>query len=165
MMVRVLSLLGAVALLTTRAMAQSLAPPVGAVAIVEVQGGGAQIYVCSATPAQTFGWKLVGPKALLVNDDGSDFGTHAAGPTWTAKDGSSIVADGAHPLARADRPNSVPELVLRVTSATGTGILSAARFVVRSDTDGGTPPADGCDAAHEHATVARHYSAIYTFYR
>jgi hypothetical protein len=158
-------MLGAVALTTAPAMAQSVAAPPGAVAIVEVQGGGAQIYVCRATASQTFAWKLVGPKAILVNDDGSDFGTHGAGPMWTAKDGSSIVADGAHPIARVDNPNSVPELVLRVTSATGTGILTPARFVVRSDTAGGLPPANGCDAAHENAIAARHYSAIYTFYR
>jgi hypothetical protein len=146
-------------------LAQTIAPPTGAVAIAEVQGGGAQVYACRATTAQTFAWKLVGPKAVLVNDDGTDFGAHSAGPAWTAKDGSSIVADGANPIARADSPNSVPELVLRVTSATGNGILSGARFVVRSNTLGGLPPAGGCDAAHVNATVARHYSAVYTFYR
>jgi hypothetical protein len=165
MIVRMFLLAGVVALLPAPAMAQSITAPTGSVAIVEVQGGGAQIYACRATAAKSFAWKLVGPKAILVNDDGSDFGTHGVGPTWTAKDGSSIVADGALPIARVDIPNSVPELVLRVTSATGTGILTAARFVVRSDTAGGLPPASGCDAAHENATVARHYSAVYTFYR
>jgi hypothetical protein len=165
MTVRILLLVCVMALWSTPAMAQSIAPPVGSVAIVEVQGGGAQIYACRATPEHAFAWHLVGPKAVLVNDDGSDFGTHAAGPSWTAKDGSSIVADGAHPLARTDRPNSVPELLLKVTSATGSGVLNGARFVVRSDTSGGLPPASGCDAAHENATVAVHYSAIYTFYR
>lgn len=165
MTLRILSLLGAVALLPARVMAQTIAPPAGAVAIVEVQGGGAQIYACRETTRQTFAWKLVGPKAILVNDDGSDFGTHGTGPTWNARDGSSVAADGAHPIARADSPNGVPELVLRVTSATGTGVLSGARFVVRSDTAGGLPPASGCDAAHANAIVARHYSAIYTFYR
>jgi Protein of unknown function (DUF3455) len=158
--------LGVAAALTAPAMAQTIAAPAGSVAIVEVQGGGAQVYACHATGAQAFAWKLVGPKAILVNDDGSDFGTHGVGPTWTAKDGSSIVADGAHPIARADNPNGVPELVLRVTSTSGnTGVLTPARFVVRSDTAGGLPPASGCDAAHDNATIARHYSAIYTFYR
>jgi hypothetical protein len=145
-------------------LAQTIAQPAGTVAIAEVQGGGAQVYACRATSAQTFAWKLIGPKAVLVNDDGTDFGTHSAGPTWTAKDGSSIVADGANPIARAESPNSVPELVLRVTSASGNGLLSGARFVVRSNTLGGLPPASGCDAAHLNATVARHYSAVYTFY-
>jgi hypothetical protein len=165
MIARIFLLLGAVALMTPPALAQSIAAPAGSVAIVEVQGGGVQIYACRATPTQSFAWKLVGPKAILVNDDGSDFGTHGAGPVWTAKDGSSIAADGAHPIARADSPSSVPELVLRVTSSTGTGILTGARFVVRSDTSGGLPPASGCDSTHENAMVARHYSAVYTFYR
>jgi hypothetical protein len=162
---RILFTFGAVALLTAPAIAQSITAPAGAVAIVEVQGGGAQIYACRATAAQTFAWKLVGPKAILVNDDGSDFGTHTAGPSWTAKDGSSIVADGAHPISRVDSSNGVPGLVLRVTSTAGAGILTSARFVVRSDTAGGLPPATGCDAAHENTMVARHYSAVYTFYR
>jgi Protein of unknown function (DUF3455) len=153
--VRSFSLLSVIALLPLPAMAQAIAAPAGSVAIVDVQGGGAQIYACRATPAKDFAWKLVGPKAILVNDDGSDFGTHGVGPAWTAKDGSSIVADGAHPITHLDVPNSVPELVLRVTSATGSGILTPARFVVRSDTAGGLPPVSGCDAAHENATVAR----------
>jgi len=164
MIARMLPALGLAALLTTQAMAQ-IAPPAGSVAIVEVQGGGAQIYACRATTTGTFAWKLVGPKAILVSDDGSDFGTHTAGPTWAAKDGSAVVADGAHPLARTDSANNVPELVLRVTSTTGAGILAGTKFVVRSDTSGGVAPASGCDATHENAVVARHYSAVYTFYR
>jgi hypothetical protein len=158
-------ILAAQALLSNPATTQSIAPPVGSVAIAEVQGGGAQIYACLATSAQAFAWKLVGPKAVLVNDDGSDFGTHGVGPSWTARDGSSITADGAHPIARIDRPNSVPELLLRATSTSGSGILSDARFVARTDTSGGLPPVGGCDAAHANAMAARHYSAIYTFYR
>ncbi len=145
--------------------AQPLNPPPGATMIQEVQAGGAQVYACRASATSGFAWTLLGPKAVLVNDDGSDFGTHSAGPKWSANDGSSITADGAHPVSRQARPNAVPGLVLTVTSTTGPGILSGARFVVRSDTAGGLPPSSGCDAAHENATVASHYSAIYTFYR
>ena len=140
-------------------------PPPGATVVREVQAGGAQVYACRTSPGGAFAWVLTGPKAILVNDDGSDFGTHSAGPTWTATDGSSISADGAHPLAKVARPQSVPALVLAVTSSHGDGILRSVRFVRRSDTEGGVAPAAGCDEAHRDATVAVHYSAAYTFYR
>ena len=140
-------------------------PPPGAVLVREVQAGGAQVYACRAVAGGQFGWTLVGPKAVLVNDDGSDFGTHSAGPTWTAADGSSISADGAHPLAKIARPDSVPALLLAVSSSQGQGVLTGVRFVRRAGTEGGTAPATGCDAQHADATTAVHYSAVYTFYR
>ncbi len=143
---------------------QEVVPPAGVTPVRVVQAGGAQVYACRMQADGTYAWALVGPKAVLVNADGSDFGTHTAGPRWTAADGSSIVADGANPVMRAPRPNAVPALVLRVASATGTGILSDVRFVSRADTLGGLAPATGCDAAHVNATAASHYSAVYTFY-
>jgi hypothetical protein len=140
-------------------------PPPGVTLVREVQAGGAQIYACRTNAAGAFQWILTGPKAVLINDDGSDFGTHSAGPTWTALDGSSISADGAHPLVKIDRPQSVPALLLAVTSSRGDGILSGVRFVRRAQTSGGTTPATGCDAEHVNATTASRYSAVYTFYR
>ncbi len=142
-----------------------IVPPPGVTVVRHVQAGGAQVYSCKQQPDGTYAWTLVGPKAVLVNDDGTDFGTHTTGPRWTAVDGSSIVAEGANPVARLARPNAVPALVLRVAAAGGSGVLSDVRFVVRDDTEGGVAPATGCDAAHAGATVASHYSATYTFYR
>jgi hypothetical protein len=140
-------------------------PPAGEMVVRDVQGGGAQVYACRSMAPATFGWVLVGPKAVLINDDGTDFGTHSAGPTWTALDGSTIAADGTHPLQKIDRANAVPMLLLAVTSSHGSGVLSRVRFVRRADTAGGLPPTSGCDEQHVNAKVARHYSAIYTFYR
>lgn len=148
------------------AMAREAAPgPAGSTVVREVQAGGAQVYACRRLPTGIFAWMLVGPKAVLVNDDGSDFGTHAAGPTWMAVDGSKITADGAHPLEKITRPNAVPGLLLTVTSAEGNGMLTGVRYVRRAETEGGLAPDGGCDAAREGATVASHYSAVYTFYR
>ncbi|MBD5655044.1 MAG: DUF3455 domain-containing protein [Candidatus Eremiobacteraeota bacterium] len=140
-------------------------PPPGTTVVREVQAGGVQVYACRASANGAFQWTLVGPKAILVEDDGSDFGTHGAGPMWTALDGSSIVADGAHPLVKIDRPQSVPTLLLTVTTSHGDGVLSGVRFVRRSDTEGGLASTSGCDAAHANVTTASHYSAVYTFYR
>jgi hypothetical protein len=123
------------------------------------------VYACRAGAAGAFQWTLIGPKAMLINDDGSDFGTHSAGPTWTAIDGSSISADGSHPLAKIDRPHSVPTLLLAVTSSRGDGILTGVRFVRRAETQGGAAPTAGCDAGHVNTTTASRYSAVYTFYR
>jgi hypothetical protein len=140
-------------------------PPPDATLVREVQGGGAQVYACRATPAGGFAWTLVGPKAVLIADDGSDFGTHSAGPIWVAVDGSMIGADGAHPLAKVEHPQSVASLLLRVTSSRGDGALAGVRYVRRTDTAGGLPPAGGCDAQHVGGVSARHYSAVYSFYR
>lgn len=145
--------------------APDVPPPAGAAVVREVQGGGAQVYACRAAANGTYAWTLTGPEAVLINDGGGEFGTHSAGPTWTATDGSSISADGAHPLAKVNRPDSVPALLLTVTSSRGSGVLSGVRLVRRSDTQGGLPPSTGCDASHLNATVASHYSAVYTFYR
>jgi hypothetical protein len=140
-------------------------PPSDAVLVREVQAGGVQVYACRATAAGAFQWVFVGPKAVLINDDGSDFGTHSAGPTWIALDGSMIGADATHPLAKVDRPHSVPALLLAVTSSRGDGVLTGVRFVRRAETEGGLAPAGGCDAAHVDATTASRYSAVYTFYK
>jgi hypothetical protein len=141
------------------------AAPAGTSVVREVQAGGAQVYACRASASGGYAWTLAGPKALLINDDGSDFGTHAYGPSWTAADGSTITADGAHPVATVARSQSVPALLLQVTSSRGDGVLSGVRFVRRAQTEGGLPPASGCDAAHVNATTATRYSAVYTFYR
>jgi uncharacterized protein DUF3455 len=142
-----------------------LTPPPGATLVREVQAGGVQVYGCRAAADGSYQWTLTGPKALLVNDDGSDFGMHSAGPTWTAADGSSIRADGAHPLAVVKRTGAVPALLLKVVSATGSGALTGVQFVRRADTEGGLAPATGCDAGHAGATTAVHYSAVYAFFR
>lgn len=154
-----------VVLVPAEVRAQTIAVPPDAKLVRQVEGGGAQVYACRVGAGSTYVWALVGPKAVLINEDGSDFGTHGAGPHWTASDGSTIVADAAHPLARVNRPDAVPELVLRVTSETGSGMLAGIRYVSRTDTLGGTPPESGCDAQHVGATIARHYSAVYSFYR
>ncbi len=150
---------------SARAADSEIPAPADTVVVREVQAGGAQVYACRQAPAGTYGWTLAGPNALLVNADGTSFGTHSAGPTWTANDGSAIVADGAHPVTVVKRTGAVPALLRRVASSSGTGVLTGVRFVRRWDTLGGVAPEGGCDASHADARFAVHYSAIYTFYR
>jgi hypothetical protein len=159
-----LVIVGASAVRPVLAADTEIPPPAGATVVRAVQAGGAQVYTCRQAPSGAYQWSLVGPNAILVDNDGTTFGTHAPGPRWIAADGSAILGDGAHPLAVVQRPNAVPALLLTTTSS-GTGVLAGVRFVRRSDTLGGVAPTDGCDAAHANARAAVHYSAVYTFYR
>jgi hypothetical protein len=159
-----LVLVGGSAVRAALAADTDIPPPAGATVVRSVQAGGAQVYACRRAPSGAYQWSLVGPNAILVDNDGTTFGTHSAGPRWIASDGSAILGDGAHPLAVVQRPNAVPALLLSTTSS-GTGVLAGVRFVRRSDTLGGVAPSDGCDAAHANARAAVHYSAVYTFYR
>src|SRR5688500_3365036 len=75
---------------------------------------GVQIYRCNAT-AGGFAWGLVAPRANLYDAKGKLIVTHYGGPTWEARDGSTVVAarDGQ---ATVD-PTAIPWLRLKATSA------------------------------------------------
>ncbi len=138
--------------------------PTDATSIVRVQGGGVQIYRCTAQ-AVGAGWVLARPAATLDNGDGTAFGEHGAGPSWTARDDSSIVADGKAPLATFSPSTAVPWLVLRIVTHAGSGVLSDARYAERYDTAGGLAPFGGCTSADVGTLRAVHYSAVYEFFR
>jgi hypothetical protein len=86
------------------------------------------------------------------------------GPTWTSKDGSSVVGKK---LAQADAPEStaVPWLLLGAVSTTGAGIFADVTFVQRTATSGGKAPAVGCGADNQGAETSVPYTADYYFYR
>jgi hypothetical protein len=140
----------------------ALRVPAGARPIARFHATGAQVYKCTATGG-TYAWALERPDATLHDPSGAAVGTHGAGPTWTSKDGSSVVGakleQAAAPVASA-----VPWLLLRATSTSGAGLFSGVTFVQRIDTKGGTPPGGGCDAAHAGSENRATYSADYYFY-
>jgi hypothetical protein len=84
---------------------------------------------------------------------------------WTALDGSQINADGKAPLGRVPRPGAIPELLLRVTRSSGSGVLVGVRFVQRIETVGGAPPSEGCDSSHADERRAVPYGATYRFFK
>ena len=51
---------------------------------------GVQIYSCNAA-AGAYSWALVAPRADLFDDNGKLIVTHFGGPTWQAKDGSTVI--------------------------------------------------------------------------
>lgn len=139
-------------------------PPAGVTAALTAKGRGVQIYVCTVQDNK-LQWVFQAPEAALIDSSGQQVGTHAAGPTWTWNDGSSIEGKV---LQKQPSPNAqaIPWLLLE-THPTGTsaGILSGVVYVRRSDTQAGSAPAEGCDPQHAGILLRVPYEAIYTFYK
>lgn len=140
----------------------SIEPPAGEKNLLELHGDGVQIYTCTLDNT-ALNWKFKGPEAKLANADGSDAGTHYAGPTWKLLDGSEVKASmvGTKP---APEVGSIPWLLLKVASHAGTGKLQNADYITRTDTKGGVAPTTGCDTAHQNEQARVPYTATYRFY-
>jgi Protein of unknown function (DUF3455) len=129
---------------------------------IELRGTGAQIYICESSPAG-FGWRLKAPEATLLDDAGAEFGRHFTGPSWQARDGSTVVGE-AVVSDPAPQPGSIPWLLLRVKSHSGSGAFASVDYIARIRTEGGLAPADGCDATRTGTERRVPYSAFYVFF-
>jgi hypothetical protein len=140
----------------------ALQPPVDERLILQLHGNGDQIYSCKSESGQ-FYWTLKAPEAQLSDIKGQPFGKHFAGPTWQSNDGSRVTGKL---LVSVDSPDaeSIPWLLLKVASHSGSGILSRATTIQRLNTKGGKSPASGCDSDHVNQEVRVAYSADYLFY-
>jgi len=140
--------------------------PTNSSLVLKARGKGVQIYECASKPddARAFSWKLKAPEADLFDDRGQKVAHHFAGPTWQATDGSSALGNV---MAKADAPDpqAVPWLLLTTVSK-GPGLFASVMHVQRLDTNGGKPPATGCDAAQAKAKAEARvpYEATYYFY-
>ena len=139
----------------------ALAVPKGNKLAFSYDAIGAQIYGCDAT-ATGYGWVLRGPDAKLYGHKGKLAGTHYAGPTWEANDGSTVV--GTKLADYAADPTTIPWLLLGATGHAGKGRMTDVTFIHRLETVGGKAPATGCDATHVGETVRVDYTATYYFY-
>jgi len=159
--------------LTAPATPPAIAPPPDATVTAHFKATGAQIYKCGATGVDASGattgyaWTLQAPEARLLDADGVEVGSHAAGPTWkSSKDGSSVAATK---VAQADAraPGAIPWLLLRASSTTPGGVFSPVTFIQRVNTSGGQAPPAGCDAAAAaaRATTSVAYTADYIFFK
>jgi Protein of unknown function (DUF3455) len=139
-------------------------PPANAHLAYTVEGRGVQIYRCTQQDS-AYTWVFQSPEATLYDPaTHRQTGTHAAGPTWTWNDGSSITGKVLQKSPSPD-PASVPWLLLAATPAnTTTGALTPIKLVRRSETHGGNAPTTGCDAQHAETTLRVPYTATYTFY-
>jgi hypothetical protein len=161
-----------IALLTVCAGAQqpptdipdSLKPPAGTRMVLEAHATGAQVYTCAAAADGKFAWTLKGPDAELRDANGKMIIKHSAGPTWQHTDGSLVTGKVAAKES-APKANSVPWLLLAAdNSQSAAGVLSKVTHIQRIHTDGGQPPATGCDEAHKADETRSTYSADYVFY-
>jgi hypothetical protein len=123
---------------------------------------GVQIYACSATPEGPR-WQFVAPRAVLYGDHLQFLGTHFAGPTWQATDGSQV--KGQRVDGVTVDPTAIPWLLLKATP-TSAGRLAPTTYIQRLATQGGLePPATRCNAAA--VGIDRHipYTADYRFWK
>ena len=98
---------------------------------------------------------------------GRAVGTHFAGPTWQATDGSSVV--GRRVDGVTVDPAAIPWLLIEAT-ATSRGEHGArfarTTYIQRTATTGGLPPAaEDCNPGTAGASVEVPYTADYHFWR
>ena len=164
-MVRTLALQQAVImLLWADGVPPALEPPKGNVVLFELRAEGFQVYECKpkANDPAGFEWVLKPPDAILYDERGEKAGTHGAGPSWRANDGSKVVA--APPIAKAPAPGgkAVPWLLLQAKSHEGKGMFSKVTYIQRVDTWAGLPAAAATkDNAGKELRVK--YEATYRF--
>jgi uncharacterized protein DUF3455 len=140
---------------------QALAPAPNQFLRQVLMGDGVQIYQCKPG-ASGYAWSFVAPEADLLDPGDQVVGTHYAGPTWQAIDGSSVRA-----VRRAGvtvDTASIPWLLLDVVSHEGQGRFADFTSIQRLDTAGGLAPTSGCDATSVGTMVRVPYLADYFFY-
>ena len=124
--------------------------PVGAYVVTK----GTQNYTCAADGTYS---APSTPEAQLIGTGGRVH--HFSGPSWQSlRDGSLVTAAKKQSNPRT---GAIPELLLQVTSHTGSGVLSKADWINRLYTSGGVAPTGTCTAGQ---TVQVPYGAVYVFW-
>jgi hypothetical protein len=140
----------------------ALALPDGNRLLFHADAEGVQIYTCQASAAAAPAWVFTEPEAELFDRHNHLVATHYKGPTWQARDGSTVV--GSKLAAAMPDPSAIPWLLLQAASHTGDGLMSKVTFIQRLNTTGGLAPTTGCDAEHVGAMARVDYTATYYFY-
>lgn len=129
------------------------------------QAVGSQIYECRSKGGKMV-WTFVAPEAELTNATGDKVGTHGAGPSWTALDGSKITG-AVKARANGALPADIPLLLLLAKPAPGApiGKMSNITSVQRLNTEGGNAQAKGCDTAQDAGKRSKEgYTSDYVFF-
>jgi hypothetical protein len=128
---------------------------------------GVQIYSCSTTAAGAYAWSSATPRADLYDEHGNAIIHHFGGPSWQAKDGSTVV--GARVRGVTADPTAIPWLLLGATPASTSAEgdrLTATTFIQRLSTTGGLPPAAAdCNVVTAGSARAVPYTADYLFWK
>jgi Protein of unknown function (DUF3455) len=145
---------------------KDLAIPAGYKKVASFEAKGDQIYkLAILRKGGNLEWVLEAPKAVLYDDKGKKAGTHTAGPTWEANDGSKLVLDKgvkAKSAPSSDPKADIPWLLLRVKGDGKKGILSNVVYVHRLNTHGGVAPKVAPKNIEDKVSVP--YTATYVFY-
>ena len=157
----------AAAALPPAAAASSPAPDVpGAIAVtgdekpfLAAHAEGVQIYACSSGA-----WALVAPRATLYGENDQVIASHFGGPTWQARDGSSVVGRRVDGVTVA---GAIQWLLLsRASSSVGSDgdRLAHTTHIQRINTVGGLPPS-ATECVTEGKEVEIPYEADYVFWK
>lgn len=151
--------------LTPPTVVAAIQAPAGATVVQHFHATGTQDYTCKGTAlpdaGTSYSWGSSIPDAKLLQGT-CQVGTHYAGPTWAfTADGSTVVAAR---VAGETHAGTIPWLLLKAVSNTGTGVMSNVTFIQRVDTTGGVSPTDPCDAGHVNEARKVDYTAEYYFF-
>ena len=142
-------------------------PAHSAGAVLELRGVGFQVYDCRSLSGGAssggYGWRLKAPDASLRDGSGTEVGRHFAGPSWQARDGSTVVGETLV-SSPAPTPGAIPWLLLRARSHAGQGAFASVGYIARIHTQGGVAPASGCDRAHAGREDRVPYQAVYLLF-
>jgi hypothetical protein len=123
---------------------------------------GFQIYTCDGAT-----WGAATPDAKLFDDNGELVAKHFAGPSWQAKDGSTVV--GVRPALESVTVDAtaIPWLKLSADpDETVPGLLANTTFIQRVATTGGLPPAPAdCNKKTAGKKDKVPYTADYYFWK
>jgi hypothetical protein len=148
------------------AVPDNIAPPAGHKPFLVGHAAGVQTYTCLAV-AGGYAWGPGRPTADLRNDRGKVIVRHFAGPSWQAKDGSTVI--GSRVDGETVDPTALPWLLLSAASATPGADgdrLAGTTYIQRVATTNGLPPAaDRCTAASAGNAVDVPYTADYVFWK
>ena len=140
---------------------EAIRPPKGSRLIgAYVVATGTQTYTCNGSvpsATSTPEAQLIGTGGRIHHFAGPDVAT--TGPSWQSERDKSLVT--AQRVAGSPRTGTIPELLLKVSSHSGRGILDKADYINRLLTSGGTAPATCPPGATE---VAVPYGAVYVFW-
>jgi hypothetical protein len=140
--------------------AENIKPPKGSRLVgAYVVTKGVQTYTCVVPAGATTGAYTGSsvPEAQLVGTGGRLH--HFGGPSWQSTRDKSLVT--ATRVDGAPREGTIPELLLKVATRSGNGVLSKADYINRLLTSGGVAPAGACTAGQ---AVSVPYGSVYVFW-
>jgi len=141
----------------------AIAVPAGLEPVLFAHGTGSQIYTCQAGSDGKFAWVLKAPDAELKDRKDKVIGQHSAGPAWKLKDGSEVTGQAVAHVDALDS-DSIPWLLVNVSTNSGKGVLAGVTTIQRVHTHGGKASNDPCDESHKDAESKSSYTADYYFF-